>query len=236
MLVHESRLKGAEARLSVLGKQAVISISPEIRSATRRRFSIAHELGHFELQHRTDIVWSCSERDLNSWEISSRKAELEQLANEFAAALLLPSRFFAGRCVGQPPTLDYIAGLAQEFQVSLTATTLRYCRFSEEPVALVLSEGGHIKWFRGSRDFEELGIFVPVGDCLDATTVADQILDGRVVSRRPRRVPASSWLKLRGDGYRENATIIEQSWEIPQYKQIMSLLWLDEDLEADPLF
>src|SRR5258708_32393667 len=48
-LVKEEKLAGAEGRLVKLSGRGVITIPNNIPSTGRRRFIIAHELGHFEL-------------------------------------------------------------------------------------------------------------------------------------------------------------------------------------------
>jgi len=227
-------LAGAEARLSTVGRTAVITVSTAIANPQRKRFGIAHELGHFEMQHRTSLVRRCSNEDLNSWRTSASKPSPEQLANEFAAALLLPKRFFAHQCVGTDPSLDHVADLAGLFDVSLTATAIRYTAFCEEPVAVVLSHNGHIKWFQASPYFDDLNLFIPIGDCLDASTVADRILERHVVTPTPTRVPASAWFAA--GAYRPEARIVEQSWAMPSYYATLTLLWVDQHLEDSPLY
>src|SRR5205807_9359977 len=54
----------------------------------RRRFVIAHELGHLLLGHGSDILKLCDEGDLLEWAKGQRPYENE--ANEFAAELLMP--------------------------------------------------------------------------------------------------------------------------------------------------
>lgn len=61
-------------------------------SKTRQRFTIAHELGHFELHKQDSGLFVDKEfkmlfRDQNS---SSGEIRKEQEANAFAAAILMP--------------------------------------------------------------------------------------------------------------------------------------------------
>ena len=85
-------LHGAEARLVAVGRKAVITVSTATTDLRRRRFSIAHELGHFEIQ-RSGLVL-CTSKDLDAWPWQSKQND-EAEANEFAAGLLLPERLFA---------------------------------------------------------------------------------------------------------------------------------------------
>ena len=230
-LVREAYLDGAEARLLGIADQAVITVSTQVTDPRRRRFSIAHELGHLERKDRGDLLRSCSGEDIDCWHAKSSRAKVEILANEFAAALLLPERFFAHKCTSAEPSLDLMSDLAAEFDVSLTATARRYTSFCQDPIAIVFSENGHIKWFQGSPEFHDLQLFIDVGQCLHSASIADRIFEGKTTSNKLRRVPASSWLA--SGQYRSDAVILEQSWSMPNYNAVLTLLWIDDDIEDD---
>jgi hypothetical protein len=234
-LVRTQHLDGAEARITIGKRRAIITVSTAIKSSQRRRFSIAHELGHLELHRAQNSISICLGEDLDDWKPQRVGISFEQEANEFASALLLPERFFGSCCRKCDPSLDYIAQLAEDFDVSLTATAIRYAVFCEEPVAVVFSHGGHIRWFRGSQDFEELredlGFFIDVRSRLDPSTQAYRIFQNRSVRVNPRTVSASAWFT--SGKYRSDGRILEQSWGMPNYDAVLTLLWVDEDIEDD---
>ena len=120
----------------------------------------------------------CVSEDIDDWQSQHADVSREQEANRFAAALLLPERFFKPLCRKQEPSLDLLAELADAFDVSLTATALQYLRFCNEACAVVLSRDGIIKWFRGSRYFDELGVFIPVARRLDPSSLAASFFQG----------------------------------------------------------
>lgn len=64
--VREEQMDGASARLVVQGRKGIISIPPT-RNPGRRRFSIAHELGHFEMHSESQSFWSCTDKDLSTF-------------------------------------------------------------------------------------------------------------------------------------------------------------------------
>lgn len=231
-------LEGAEARLSVVGRRAIITVSTSIEDPRRSRFSTAHELGHLEMHHRTTPLTLCLSEDINDWGSHPSGVNLEREANEFASALLLPERFFAHLCQEREPSLDYISQLAHTFNVSLTATALRYLQFSDEPLAVVFSQDSQIEWFRGSRDFQELredlGVFVDVRSRLDPSSHAAKFFQGESVPMGPKPVDACAWF-LPGR-YRSDATIQEESVAMPTYNAVLTLLWVDEDIEQESDF
>ena len=98
-------LRSAEARLAAVGNRAIITISSSVEDPHRRRFSIAHELGHLEMHRHHSSVVLCTGQDIDDWEKQRAGTSLEREASEFASALLLPERFFASLCKDETPSL-----------------------------------------------------------------------------------------------------------------------------------
>jgi Zn-dependent peptidase ImmA (M78 family) len=99
----------------------------------RQRFSIAHEIGHFVLRHQfesgehvhVDRGYRVSHRDQRSASGTDSK-EIE--ANQFAAALLMPSWIVMDnlKTLGSDDLNDeHITNLARKFRVSEQAMTIR---------------------------------------------------------------------------------------------------------------
>lgn len=230
-LVREKYLAGAEARLVVGRKRAIITVSTAVMNPRRRRFGVSHEIGHLEMHRWDNFLILCTSQDINDQSPDSPGVAIELEANQFASALLLPGRFFAPLCKQEDPSLDHISQLADLFNVSLTATALRYTSFCEEPIALVYSQSGYIKWFRSSKEFEELGVFIDVHARLDPTSQAALLFQERKIPRAAKRVVASTWFTP--GHYSAEALIQEQSWAMPTYDAVLTLLWVDDDLEED---
>jgi Zn-dependent peptidase ImmA (M78 family) len=232
-IVKEKHLDGAEAVLTLFGSRAIITISTTVTNHQRRRFSIAHEIGHLEMHRQSSSLTLCMSEDIDERGFSSSRADLEQEANQFASAFLLPEQFFAPLCQTQPPSLDHVATLADTFNVSLTATALRYLLFCEEPVAVVYSQDGYVNWFQGSEFFQELNVFIDVKAKLDPSSRAVGFFQGRSIEASARQVNASAWFAS-GD-YRDDARIWEQSWAMPTYNAVLTLLWVEEDIEEEDI-
>ena len=233
-LVRDALIEGAEARLVVVRRRGVITVSTAIQDPRRRRFSITHELGHFEMHFIQSILSFCVREDINERVFLPYEVNYEKEANIFASALLLPERFFAHLCQ-EEPSLDHISQLSDDFNVSLTATALRYLSFCNEPLALVFSQNNHTKWVRGSKDFEEvrndLGFFIDVKSRLDEKSQAGRFFTGRPNSPKMKRTNASVWFTP--GQYHPDATIQEQSFPMPNYNAVLTLLWVDDDIEKD---
>lgn len=83
---------GVEARIIGLDDTAIISVNNS-STATRQRFSIGHELGHW-MNDRGQIDLGCNSDKQERYYTGTDK---ESLANAFATELLLPSNMFVPR-------------------------------------------------------------------------------------------------------------------------------------------
>lgn len=108
-------------------------VTHEENHSNRQRFTIAHEIGHYYLKHQfeegehvhVDRGHYISQRGPKSSDGTDIK-EIE--ANQFAASLLMPSKFVRAKVaelkVGS--LLDYhVSQMAEQFEVSEQAMTIR---------------------------------------------------------------------------------------------------------------
>ncbi len=220
--VRHTPFANAEARVTIYRDRGIITISSAVPSAHRKRFSIAHELGHFELHRYRKTLSVCLSEDINDDETKTAGKLLEQEANEFASALLMPERFFRPLCDVEEPSLNHIEELANTFDTSLTATALRYIRYAAEPVALVYTENQYIKWVQRSEELKARHLFIHAPRKLDNASRAFR----RLSSQQP--VLASAWFD---EGkFDDSAEILEHSWQMPGYNAVLTLLYLDPEI------
>lgn len=113
--VREKDIDGAEAWLVRKGSRAIITINRRLYEPGRKRFAIAHELGHFELHHDSQLV-ICSDEDMYAWN-RSKSQEIE--ANEFASCILMPETIFPRYVEKEAPNMDKISELSGKFGTTL---------------------------------------------------------------------------------------------------------------------
>lgn len=220
--VRYAPLSGAEGRLIVNRGKGIITISTTVPNPQRKRFSIAHELGHFEMHQQRTSLFLCSIDDIYDGVVKNAVNKMEREANEFASAFLLPERFFNPLCDENNPSLDHIAQLARHFDTSLTATALRFIHFTVAPVALVCTEDQYIKWVRQSEELKDLGLFIDSGRRLHSSSMAARR------SQVQQHVRADIWFDH--GNFHDDAQIMEHSWHMPNHNAALTLLWLDEDI------
>lgn len=222
-LVLDGGISGAEARLIRSPKLSIIRVNNTIRETGRRRFAIAHELGHLLLQQGRSQLALCSDKDLIPFYTNSPD-ELE--ASAFAGALLMPQTLFRPLCERREPSLALIADLGARFQVTLTAAATRYIQFSPYRCCLVISTDGKVCYYRATNDF---GYFISPGEKLDPGTYAADYFKGDKLPTGMHAVKAAAWLQSRK--IERGITIMEDSLAMPFYNSVLTLLWIDKDID-----
>jgi len=221
VLVTEGPLLWMDARLIRNGDRGFIRIREDIPENGRKRFAIAHEIGHWELHKDISQLFECTEKDL----IAKYKGSPEEVeANYFAGALLMPTKIFTANTNGLPMSLDTLRKLQEIFLTSLMATAVRYVELRKDYCAIVCSEAGKVKWWRGSSDFESC-FWIPFEHKLSKNTVAGELFVGSVsCSRNLEEVDISEWSE-KNDCIGQTV-FIEESVFMQRYNQVFTLLHL----------
>src|SRR5262249_54722689 len=97
----EGPLRGARGRLS-LGRSPVIRIADDTIEEGARRFTIAHELAHYLLNHPCSASHGACASARASEALHSNWRDYEAEANAFASELLMPRHLVAPHCIGEP--------------------------------------------------------------------------------------------------------------------------------------
>jgi hypothetical protein len=129
----------------------------------RKRFSTAHELGHFLIeahQPPADGRIECTLGDLHMLDprARDRRRRMESEANLFAADLLMPPKKIR-MIIGQSGvSLESLIAIAHEFDVSKEALARAFVAAHREPVAVILSRNHRVERFYRHDDFPYLPI------------------------------------------------------------------------------
>ena len=212
-MVVEQRLTRAAASIVKTGDHATIRIPPT-DVPERKRFSIAHELGHLLMGHVKSIQKACSVDDMMNWYQSSQETQ----ANFFASELILPVKLVSSRCDVGNVSFEPIMQIAEDFRASLTATAIKFVRLCHEKCAVVYSTEGKVKWFYKSPDWWP---FIHRDQKLDKRTLAYDFFVGEPMEPEPAEVDADAWVESRGLD-----EIVEHSIASSQYGFVLSLLWI----------
>lgn len=180
--IGELSTKGFEAALITDDcKSAGAILVASDRSRQRRRFSIAHELGHFLIPSHLprpgqQSLCSAEHLGINDVKEQDRRRRMEAEANRFAALLLIPPPLLRDELKAiRRPDISDVVRLARVFDVSKDAMARAYCEYSREAVAIAVIRNGRVlRTYRNAANFPPLEVWrgqpVP-SDSLATTTV-----------------------------------------------------------------
>ena len=219
LFIWNKKIDGSQGRLICRGEKGVITVDSSIQVEARRRFVVAHELGHFELHRNKKSVNICDEEALLS---QYKKSDFEYDANVFAGELLIPSEIL--NRIDNPIEFSktYLSNLAQNFNVSLFAFSLKYVEEGKMPIAIIYSKNGLIKWYKINEyfPFHFVDTRVRVSKFSNAYDFFDM---GKTVSE-PIEVPAEAWFANDND-FDPNVYLFEQCQAFPSLNSVLSVLW-----------
>lgn len=209
-------LEGCEARIVGAGDRAIITVK-DGSHPSRKRFSIAHELGHWH-HHRGQCL-VCRLEEVRPGGIMSP----ERVANAFAADLLMPDYIFQPIARQYAKlTLKTVNALAEMFATSQTATAIRLVENDHFPAILVCHGTKGRKWFTRSPSVPQK--WFPQ-EALDSESYAFDILFGKKPDdSMPHKVGADAWFDRRDASRFE---IQEQTWRSSS-GEILTLLIIND--------
>lgn len=130
------------------GNEFGIIISNSCPSVGHRRFTLAHELGHYHLDGHVEQLFRNGDGLAPSLggHFQSRKDPMEVEADAFAGELLVPTTFARPLLHGASPRMQTVLALRDAFDVSLSCAAIRLAQLADEPLIVVLSKDGVIEW------------------------------------------------------------------------------------------
>jgi hypothetical protein len=159
--IREERLPGMEGALVMPPDRNRGAIFANSRSSRqRRRFTIAHELGHFRnLRHKppNEEGFACTLKDLATpWRGVSREEGRHRLqesqANRFAVELLAPANRVRP-FLKAIPDLEKVIAVAEHLDISKEAAARRYVELYERPIAVAFGHDDIVRYVERDLDF-----------------------------------------------------------------------------------
>lgn len=224
---------GVSGLLLKHGNAFIIAYSTHIKSKGFQRFSIGHEFGHLHIPGHADTLLPIGSEFHESRAGYRSLDHFEREADDFAANLLMPTRFFSTEMRRAGEGFDAILKLAEICQTSLLATAIRYVNLTHDAIAIVVSEGSTLCYaflsdaMKEFRDIQWPRRNTTLGRV--PTTIFNQ--DIRNVSNREREsheTPMTDWF----GGYHE-AMLIEEIIGLGRYGRTLTVLTSDRMPEED---
>lgn len=216
-------LDGCEARIIGHGDQAIVTVNNR-SSSRRQRFSLAHEIGHWNYHRGHLLVCRADEIDCGD----NKQFTAERVADTYAADILMPRYIF------QPIARSYakltfktVRALADLFDTSLTATAIRLIEGDHSPAILVCHGLEGRKWFLRSPSVPDR--WFPQKQ-LDSESYAFDVLFGQGSEEAvPRKIKANAWFNQREA---VNYAVSEQTMPTGN-REVLSLILIDDKQMLD---
>jgi len=196
------------------------------RTEGRRRFSIAHELGHFYLpDHRKALLDGVTH--YSDTETFSPSATTEAEADEFAARLLMPTKTFGRemRDVG----VDELHRLARVFGTSLTATAHRMIGETFKACSVVFSDGKRVRYAKHSESGRMSYLYgIHKGGRVPEMSRTAAFADTGKLEKKTAVIPADYWYKsLQGRRRVDERIVWEEVGSLGPYGYVTFLVCED---------
>lgn len=221
----EKKLNGKEGRIVSHGNESIITINSEISYPTKKRFCIAHEIGHYILHRNLVPLINDTELDLLNW---FSQGPQEREANEFAAEFLMPAEEFSNFCFRKKFSPTLLAEISSFFKTSMTSTIMRFVEKGNHPICVVCSQDDKMNWFKPSKDFRYFLEFEKEKP-LPTDSVAHEIFTSANKYSNDQdeleEIWKSTWFKY--NEYDEFNKFYEYCLYAPSYGYCLSVIWED---------
>ena len=133
----------------------------------------------------------------------------------------MPTALFTSRARQSSPTFRCIEQLAAEFQISFSATAIRYTECANLPCAVICSREGLVRWWIASRSFAD--------HC--GSSGGKSLSDGRHVialsgtSPTPTIDLTLASLRATWNAHPALHNLSEEVLPMPEYNQQIHLVW-----------
>lgn len=229
-ILNEAPLSHADGRITFGKLYSLITIDSNIEHEGRRRFTIAHELGHHEM-HKGRLISHPENSGTLSWfknKIKESKfGTQEGEANDFASELLMPTNRFIEEANSKPFSPELLRELASTFKTSITSTAFRYLEIGNHPICLFFSVDNSLVYWKKSEDFrhyigDKTGFPPPGG------SVATEFFNAGKIYRTEeskQEINKSTWFELNKWEQDSQFDFYEYCIIAPKYGTVLSVVW-----------
>lgn len=225
----EKPLENCDGRI-IFGKtKTLVELNSEIEFEEKKRFTLAHEIGHFILHKNIEI--HNDNEGTTTWfsnkESQAKAGKQENEANEFASELLMPTNLFQEKIKGKPFSPELLRTLSQFFKTSITSVIFRFFELGNHDICIFHTHNNTVKYWKRPEGYPYFIIdrtrLAPPED-----SVAAEFFDkGKIyptnLSKRP--IWKSTWFDIK-DGEDENRyKFFEYCIVNKRYNTVLSVVW-----------
>lgn len=215
------KISNSDGRI-VFGKdKTIITINSGIKYTGKKRFTLAHELGHFELHRLNNTYLEDNALTLDYFKEGGQEFE----ANQFATELLMPRSAYAEYTYGKIFSPDLLRNIAEYFQTSITSATFRYLELGQHPIFLFYCRDKKLVYWKSSpnyyRKVKEITKLAPPSDSVAMEFFNDGIIYKKEESAQ--EIVKSTWFET--NEYDSNDEYFEFAIVTKDYNTVLSVVW-----------
>lgn len=219
----EKELNNSEGRIVFGKKKSIITINSKIEYETKRRFVIAHELGHHEMHRNLIPIHRDNAATIEYFKEGSQETE----ANEFASELLMPEKKFVEACNGKKFSPDLLRSLSEQFITSITSATYKYFELGNHPICLVYSYNNRVVYWKRPDGYlhfikDRTRLSPP-----DGSVASEFFSTGKIYpkSQSKQRVWKSDWFEMKDWENDQDTNFFEYCIITKKYNTVLSVIW-----------
>jgi Zn-dependent peptidase ImmA (M78 family) len=222
-IVEEISSINADGRTIFGSKYAIIRVNKNIEYIGKKRFTIAHEIGHLILHRGVQPVFLDNDATLEYF----KKGHQETEANEFASELLMPEEQFREECKGKKFSPDFLRYLSEKFQTSITSTVYRYFEHGNQPICLVYSHNNKVLYWKRPEGYDHFLIDYTRMSPPEDSVAAEFFREDKIYPRNQskQQIWKSTWFDLKSWENDNNYKFYEYCIITPRYNTVLSVIW-----------
>jgi Zn-dependent peptidase ImmA (M78 family) len=230
VIIVEEVLENCDGKIILGRSKAIIKVNSGIQFEGRKRFVIAHEIGHLIMHRHLQIADDLSSNfDMFSGIEETLKMGIQEVeANEFASELLMPQNAFISEARAKTFSPLLIKNLVEKFKTSITATTFKYVDANLHPICIVYIENERVKYWKKSNDMRvRLRDYIKLSPPQDS--VAAEYIENNYdyiysFEDKPQEIFKSTWFLL-NEYDNEDSIFYEFCIPNKSFKTILSIIW-----------
>lgn len=227
--VIEKPLLNSDGRIIFGKNHTLIEIDENITFQEKKRFTLAHEIGHLVLHKGIDIH---NDNDrTTSWfndkEKQAHHGKIEYEANQFASELLIPSKLFYTKQQGEKFSPQLLKDLANFFKVSITSIAFKYFELGDHPICLFHSYDKTVKYWKWPEGYPHFIVdrtrLSPPEDSVAMEFFEKQKIYPKYQAKQP--IWKSTWFDLKNWENDNDFNFFEYCIISSVYNTVLSVVW-----------
>jgi len=216
------KLSNSDGRIVFGDKRTIITINSNIEYEGKRRFTIAHEIGHLIMHRNHFQIHQDNDATLEYFQKGNQETE----ANEFASEILMPENVFrriSDEYEFSPALLNH---LANYFKTSITSIAYAYFNYGIHPICLIYSHNNTVKYWMRPKDYnhfiKNVTKLPPPEDSVAAEYFTNKKVNDRLIKQE---IWKSTWFELKPHENDNDFNFYEYCIITPKYNTVLSIIW-----------